>query len=230
MKRFYDSYNKFLNEELNSETVGQKYGFKLDETCTKEYLEILDKVFGLFKTEFIDSIFTLITFSDIGACHGEYEPSTKKLTINPSIFDYKSEYGSKDNKYPSYIHTLLHEIGHAIDNFRISLDPSWLSISDWKQLPIQDEIPKGYERYIEKRNGRSTGDKNEDHSDWIYKKDTEFVREYSKKTPFEDFADSFSFAILKFDNKFKGETGKKKLEFMQNIIKDKIKEEKLKEL
>lgn len=226
--KLYISYNKFIKENINN--FQNKYNIKLDSTCTTEYLDILNTIFDLFKPEFIHSIFSEISFQDLSAVHGEYEPTTKKLIINPNIFDYKTEYGTKSNKYPSYIHTILHEIGHAIDDFRISLDPSWLSLSNWKQLPIQNTIPKGYERYLEVRNGRATGDKNKDLSDWIYDKNADFVREYAKKSPIEDFADSFSFAILGFDNKFKGEIGKKKLAYIKSIIKDKIKEEKLEEL
>jgi len=231
MKYFY-SYIEFINESLSSDTLKfeKKYSIKLDKTIALEYLDVLNKIFNLFDLAYINSIFSKITFLNLGAIHGEYDPYSKALIINPKIFKYKKHYGTKDNKYPSYIHTIIHEIGHAIDNYKLSLSPDWLAISDWKKHSIENQVPNEYLRYTEKRIGRTTDNLKLDTSDWIYKKNSSFAREYSKKSPMEDFADSFSFVILGFDDKFKGDTGQLKLKYIKNILKDKVKKENLKEL
>ncbi len=219
------TFNEFINESscIDCNTFKNMYNITLDESFTKEQVNILLEVFKVFKTHFIKDNILNIRLQDLGAIHGQYTPEIKELVLNPNIFDYKTQYGSGDNKVSSYIHTIIHEIGHAIDGFRLSLSKEWLDISDWKQHPIDNKVPDGYKRYIETRPGRTCDEEGNKKSDWIYKEETEFVKEYSKKSPFEDFADCFSFVVLGFDNKFKGESGKLKLNYIKNILDGKTK-------
>jgi hypothetical protein len=143
------------------------------------------------------------------------------MTLNPSIFDFKRKF----ENVPYNVFIIVHEIGHCIDYIeRISFSKKWQAISGWKKCDINDKIPEGYDRYIEKRKGReSAGHKK---SDWIYKEGSNFCRRYSSRNPREDFADSFAFAIFKNDGKFKGEGGKEKLiRFGQKGVKGSPKKE-----
>jgi hypothetical protein len=139
------------------------------------------------------------------------------MTLNPSIFDFKKEFENGTNDIPYKEFVIVHEIGHCIDHIeKVSFSKSWQAISGWKKCDINDVIPDGYDRYIEKRKGReAAGNKK---SGWVYKEGSDFCRKYSSRNPREDFADAFAFAVFKVDSKFKGEGCKKKLDIVKKGI------------
>ena len=55
-------------------------------------------------------------------------------------------------------------------------------------------------------------------SAWIYKEGSKFCRRYSSKSPREDFADSFAFAVFKCHSKFEGDQGKEKLAIVKDVL------------
>ena len=139
------------------------------------------------------------------------------MTLNPSIFKFKKEFENGVDDVPYKLFVIVHEIGHCIDHIeKVSFSKKWQSISGWKKCDRDEVIPKGYDRYIEKRKGREKAGPKK--SNWIHKEDADFCRKYSSRNPREDFADSFAFAVFKVWNKFKGEGGKEKLEIVKKVL------------
>lgn len=123
--------------------------------------------------------------------HGYYSEADKSITLNTDIFvspDLPNDFYDSYNYFMSRpCHTLLHELGHALDYHLngISLKPAWMSLSGWsltpkpglKRLRIKE---KGYpeivgEHYFDPRAG--------------------FTRFYAKRNAGEDMADSFAFYV-----------------------------------
>ena len=140
------------------------------------------------------------------------------MYLNPSIFNFKRRFKDEDTDIPYALFTVTHEIAHCIDHIeRISYSKEWQSISGWKKCDIDDKIPDGYKRYIEKRPGRKIDGHKKSH--WIHKEDAQFCRKYTSRNPREDFADCLAFAILGFSEKLKGETGKEKMKIIKQLLK-----------
>ena len=191
------------------------YGTELDPKLAPYQIDIIKESFSYFNKKFIKNKIQKIIIKDLDGVHGRWTNTTKKqqMTLNPSIFDFKRKF----ENIPYNVFIIVHEIGHCIDYIeKISFSKKWQAVSGWKKCDINDKIPEGYDRYIEKRKGReSAGHKK---SDWIYKEGSNFCRRYSSRNPREDFADSFAFAIFKNDGKFKGEGGKEKLDIINKLI------------
>ena len=191
------------------------YGTDLDPKLEPYQIDIIKESFSYFNKKFIKNKIQKIIIKDLDGVHGRWTNTPKKhhMTINPSIFDFKRKF----ENVPYNVFIIVHEIGHCIDYIeRISFSKKWQAISGWKKCDINDKIPEGYDRYIEKRKGReSAGHKK---SDWVYKEGSNFCRRYSSRNPREDFADSFAFAIFNNDGKFKGEGGKEKLDIINKLI------------
>jgi hypothetical protein len=98
---------------------------------------------------------------------------------------------------------------------RGSFSREWKNISGWKKLDRRSNVPEGYARFKRAHEGVD-GYKL---SDWIYKRGSNFCRKYSSKNPREDFTDSFAFGVLGIWDKFKGDGGEKKMEFIKKILK-----------
>jgi len=115
-------------------------------------------------------------FSDtLGGVHGQFDPETGIVTLNPAIFFYANR--------KKAVFTVVHEWCHAwAFSKHGALQRGWIALSRWKKQ--EGAAPAGYGRYMEKRSGWTPGP-----SEWIYQKDTWFLRKYSTKSPHEDFAD-----------------------------------------
>jgi hypothetical protein len=139
------------------------------------------------------------------------------MTLNPSIFKFKRKIDGNDD-IPYGLFTIVHEIAHCVDHqLRVSFSREWKAISGWKKLDRRADVPEDYDRYEEKRPGREiAGHKL---SNWIHKKEADFIRKYTSRNPREDFADSLAYGALGLWHKFKGEGGEKKMEIIKKILK-----------
>ena len=217
---YIKSYKIFESIEKDTliliEEFKNKYGTDLDPKLKPYQIEIIDEAFSHFDKKFIKNKIQKITLKDLGGVHGRWTDSPKKhhMIINPTIFDFTRKF---DNYLPYKVFIIVHEIGHCIDHVeKISFSKKWQAISGWKKCDINDRIPEGYDRYIEKRIGREAAGHKK--SDWVYKEGSDFCRKYSSRNPREDFADSFAFATFKDYDKFKGEGGKEKLDIIKDLL------------
>lgn len=211
-----------LFESVEKESIGlidkfkRDYGTDLDMKLKPYQIEIINKAFSHFNKKFIKNKIQKIKLKDLGGVHGKWTDTEKKhqMTLNPTIFDFIRKF---DNYIPYSVFIIVHEIGHCIDHIeKISFSKKWQAISGWKKCDINDVIPEGYDRYIEKRKGREEAGPKK--SDWVYKEGSNFCRKYSSRNPREDFADSFAFAVFKDYDKFEGEGGKEKLQIIKELL------------
>lgn len=201
------------------EDFKEEFGTELDENFTVAQIKLLQKAFRHFDKKFLKNKVHKIMLEDLGGVHGRWKdtPKKKHMTLNPTIFDFKKEFENGIDDIPYQEFVIVHEIGHCVDHVeKISFSKKWQSISGWKRCDINDVIPDGYDRYIEKRKGReAAGNKK---SGWVYKEGSKFCRKYSSRNPREDFADSFAFAVFKCWRKFKGEEGEEKLAIVKDVL------------
>ena len=210
--------SKQVQKEINR--FKNRWGIDLDPHFKIKEINIISDALSYYNTKFIKNRIDRIIRKDLGGVHGRWKNTEKKkwMTLNPSIFDFKPRWKNDDVDLPYAIFTIVHEVAHCIDYLeRISFSKKWQSISGWKKCDINDKVPDGYKRYIEKRPGRELAGHKKSH--WIYKEDSEFCRKYTSRNPREDFADSLAFVILGLPEKLKGEDGAKKLEIIKDLLK-----------
>lgn len=198
----------------------RRWEIKLDPRFTMKEIEIISKGLEYYNTKFIKSRIDRIIRKDLGGVHGRWKNTeTKKwMTLNPRIFNFKRRWKDEDTDIPYALFTVVHEIAHCVDYLeRISFSKKWQAISGWKKCDINDRIPEGYKRYIEKRPGRKLAGHKK--SGWIYKEGSDFCRKYTSRNPREDFADCLAFVILGFEEKLKGQGGLKKVEIIKQLLK-----------
>ena len=138
---------------------------------------------------------TGVALEDLGSVHGSYSPEEGLITLSTRLFTGVDawelltidQHGMSPAQDPVYcsraLHTATHETLHAI-GYATGLDGSsaWIALSGWEET-WEDRQSTG--RYFERRPG--WGDQGG--SPWAYRKGTWFCREYSSKSPKEDFAD-----------------------------------------
>jgi hypothetical protein len=109
------------------------------------------------------------------------------------------------------LHTALHECAHAIGaTFGFDTAPEWLSLSGFVEAP---DDPDATRRYWERRPGWEA-----DASSWRYAVGAWFPREYSSKSPQEDFADCVAHMCLGWDNIIEHENGRAKLRYVRRVL------------
>ena len=180
------------SEEVQKEIsrFRSRWGIELDPHFTIKEIDVISESLSLYNTKFIKNRIDKIIREDLGAVHGRWKQTEKKrwMYLNPSIFNFKRRFKDEDTDIPYALFTVTHEIAHCIDHIeRISYSKEWQSISGWKKCDIDDKIPDGYKRYIEKRPGRKIDGHKKSH--WIHKEDAQFCRKYTSRNPREDFAD-----------------------------------------
>lgn len=201
------------------EDFKEKYATELDKNMSVEQIKLIEKAFKFYNQKWIKGKIDVIKLKDLGGVHGRWtdKPKLKRMSLNPTIFKFKKKIdGNEDIPYGLF--TIIHEIAHCVDHqLRVSFSRDWKAISGWKKLDRRANVPDGYLRYEEKRPGREkAGHKL---SNWIHKKEADFVRKYTSRNPREDFADSLAYAVLGLWHKFKGEGGEKKAEIIKKILK-----------
>lgn len=161
---------------------------------------------------------------DLGAVHGRYSPEEQTIAINERLFygDNPMQIMCIDvhgqcppRSYPHCsraLHTTIHELFHALGNYTGADDtPQWHALSGWVQS--EKDATLGTGRYHENRPGWEQGP-----SEWRYRTgNTWFVREYSTKSPYEDFADAATHIALGWADFF-GENGFKKLVYLREKL------------
>lgn len=234
MKNIITNFRLFEKKEIEKEQKFQpssevqkevdrferRWEIKLDPRFTMKEIEIISEGLEYYNTKFIKSRIDRIIRKDLGGVHGRWKNTeTKKwMTLNPRIFNFKRRWKDEDTDIPYALFTVVHEIAHCVDYLeKISFSKKWQAISGWKKCDINDRIPEGYKRYIEKRPGRKLAGHKK--SGWIYKEGSDFCRKYTSRNPREDFADCLAFVILGFEEKLKGEGGLKKLEIIKQLLK-----------
>ena len=122
--------------------------------------------------------------------HGYYV--NDEVALNADIFYHPDKpddfMDSKGNRLSRAEQTLIHELGHALDERKgmLSTKPDWLKLSGWSETP-----KKGLRRLHIKEPGMP-----EVVGEWYYDPQiSTFTRFYAKKNPWDDFADSFAFYV-----------------------------------
>lgn len=164
-----------------------------------------------------EAVISKIRIADLGLVHGTYHPDTGILDLNPSIFDPAERIDDQGREHPRRhpyttraIHTTLHEFAHAIGEATgLDRTPEWFALSGW----VRDkEDRSGYSRYFERRPGWQFGA-----SPWRFRHGTFFCREYSSKSPLEDFADCVTHRALGWIHPF-GARGHDKLDYVDRHV------------
>lgn len=218
-KIFEKSEEKTKTQKMIDE-FEKEFDTELDPKFEISQIKLLIKAFKHFNAKFLKSKIDKITLEDLGATHGKWKETEnkKEMFLNPSIFDFKKEYENGINDIPYKEFVIVHEIGHCIDHIeKVSFSKKWQGISGWKRCDRDKKMPDGYKRYIERRPGK--GKEGRKKSNWVYKEDAKFCRKYSSKSPREDFADSFAFAVFKDYKRFGSSPEcKEKLEIVKKIL------------
>lgn len=218
-KIFEKSEEKTKTQKM-IEDFEKDFDTELDPKFEISQIKLLRKAFSHFNKNFLKNKIDKITLEDLGATHGRWKETEKKkeMFLNPSTFDLKKDFANDIGDIPYKEFVIVHEIGHCIDHIeKVSYSKKWQSISGWKKCERDEKIPDGYKRYIERRLGK--GKEGKKKSNWIYKEDAKFCRKYSSKTPREDFADSFAFAVFKNYKRFGSSPEcKEKLEIVKKIL------------
>lgn len=194
------------------------YDIKIDPNTDPGCLKILDESLKRLPPELIrDCGIKIMGFDDLGPSkeyfpnHGKYMDGTlvlnSRLIEDPLLLvDFES--GGSLNKFDQ---TLYHELGHGWDEKQdqggtlgqLSLEVEWLGLSGWSKEP-----QPGLKRIIIRDEGTP-----EIKGEYYYSPDAQFTRFYAKRSPCEDWADTFSYYVggLKSflpDNKVKYFDGK----------------------
>jgi hypothetical protein len=155
-----------------------------------------------------EAYLTSIGLAQLGTKHGFYDPETGALVVNTRLFAgatpqaiplFDIQGNSPPQVFPCIsraLHTVCHELFHAVGaGTGLDCTPEWLACSGWTQA-WDDPADTG--RYFEARPGWEMG-----FSPWRYRtRDTFFVRTYSSKAPFEDFADCCTHITLGWTDVF----------------------------
>lgn len=174
-----------------------------------------------------DAIYS-VGIADLGKHNGEYNVISGRVRLNyrlfngitpndiPMIDDHGNFMVATNNIVSRALHTTIHEFSHAIgENTELDRTPDWLSICGWLEWPYNDHpmMPMSYSRYIETRPGWEPGP-----SEWVYRADSWFPREYSSKSPYEDFADCMALKALGWEHRFGFKHGLKKLHYIERRV------------
>lgn len=165
-----------------------------------------------------------ISIADLGVHNGEYNCLSLGIRLNYRLFDCLTvddvpmidDYGNfnpRSSRMASRaLHTVIHEMAHAIgEKTHLDRNPEWLSISGWYET--NQPMPMQYGRYIETRPGWD-----QEASSWTFRKDAWFFREYSSKSPYEDFADCVAIKALGWESRFGFKHGLKKLHYIERLV------------
>lgn len=148
---------------------------------------------------------TDVVFTDLGERHGAYDPARQVITLNLRLFlppvqalpTYDVE-GNAPAATTPWVYrglaTWLHEVAHALGHGTgWDADPAWLALSGWTYQPLEvlEVDPAPACRYREQRVGWEY-----DVSPWRHARPCWFARDYSRKSPQEDFADCVTHVVL----------------------------------
>lgn len=210
-----------LSKDEYRQQVLDAHGVSLGTAITFEQAVEIDDILDMLPKKFVeDKLKTITTDGRFGTAktrypnHGRYVEAECKIILNPAIFGTETSYQNSSGNISKLAQTLIHEIGHGIDDkFGLSDKREWREISGWQYIGLDSEPSEGYDRLWIKDEGRTILK-----GRWAYKKGTSFPRWYGARNPKEDFCEAFTFAFLGCDDLFVGETGKAKLAFIKGAI------------
>ena len=162
---------------------------------------------------------TGLIFKDLGPNksyypnHGYYREGNGTVTLNSDIFihpDQPEDFFDKNQYFLTRAgETVYHEFGHGFDHCHgeLSLQPAWMKLSGWSKEP-----KPGLERLHIKEKGAP-----EVIGEYYFdpKISNNFTRFYGKRSPWDDFADCFSFWVAGLKDK----VPKTKAEYLNNLLK-----------
>ena len=178
---------------------------------------VIAEAWNLLPAAKTEAVIAKIRLVDLGAVHGTYHPDTGVLDLNPSIFDPGERIDDQGGEHPRRrpyasraVHTVLHELSHAIgDGTGLDRIPEWLALSGWV---LDRDDASGYGRYMEIRPGWSYGP-----SEWRFKHGSFFPRMYSSKSPQEQFADVCTYRALGWIHVFQS-SGRALLDYVDRHV------------
>ena len=164
-----------------------------------------------------------IVLEDIGAKHGSFAPDGI-LTLSTRLFEGTNAAQIRmidvnGNDPPlcepcasRALGTTIHEMAHAI-GMATGLDDTseWLRLSGWC---LSDDDPQGTARYWESRPGWFPHGP----SSWRHRTGVFFCRDYSRKSPSEDFGDAVAYIALGWEQYFLGASGQAKLAYLRSEV------------
>jgi len=141
--------------------------------------------------------------------HGYYVAD--QLVLNTQLLDDPQVFIDHSGRtLDRFEHTLYHEMGHGFDEHQkdAALQPDWLELSGWSKDPHP-----GLLRVTINEDGSP-----ELVGDWWYSPSAVFPRFYAKRSPWEDYADCFSFYV----GGLKDFLPASKISYFDNVLKDYI--------
>lgn len=142
-----------------------------------------------------------VSLEQLGSKHGSYGLDDGHLAVNERLFvgnapneiiQIDTQGDSPPRALPCVsraLHTCIHELFHAIGaGTWLDQSEEWLALSGWSE---GTDNPPGTKRYFEDRPGWPMG-----FSEWRHREGIWFVRPYSARSPYEDFADTCTHITL----------------------------------
>lgn len=199
------------------EYIKDTYDIEVDKDTDPRLVALLNEVLDKVPTNLIKACgIKKFKFEDLGPSreyfpnHGKYFNNVLILNINILSDPYHVEdsFGNSLNKFEQ---TLYHEFGHGLDEKlgegkELSLQPEWLELSNWSEKP-----KSGLKRLIIREPGAPELKEN-----WYYNPKAGFTRFYAKRSPLEDWADTFSYYV----GRLKLLISVEKVEYFDNILKE----------
>lgn len=181
---FYKSLSEqVLNEENYRQVFKSRYNIILGDGFTYDIAEKMNEVFEKLPKVFFKNELRIDT-KDMEGRYARYLDD-HHLEISPYIFkedfwitpERKVNFGQK---------VIVHEMGHGLDHlYKFSKSPEWRKISGWSKEPGPNKIRCQYNQAGRWKFGK-----------WYHNKDANFISDYARRNPREDFAESFAYYAL----------------------------------
>ena len=171
------------------------------DTMQERALVVLTEAWRLLPDLKHDLQLTGIELDDLDTKHGSWSPESHVLRFSTRLFtgeddaqlmmmDVNGWTPPMQTPYTSRaLHTAIHEFGHALGTLTgADASKEWLAISGWVE---SDTDPQGTQRYHENRPGWGGYI-----SEWRHTSGAWWCRDYSRRSPYEDFADCVAHTAL----------------------------------
>lgn len=183
-----DEDGPMLTQDTYKEYFKAKYKLDLDKLVTFDAAKKMDEILSKMSPEYFKDEAKVVT-RDLGDFRlGRWVEEEKTMYLKPEIFNSELII-SPESKVNLGQKVLAHELGHKIDHeYEYSKNNKWREISGWTKKETPDNIQCHYNM-----NGLWKVGK------WHHDKTAAFINEYASRNPKEDFAESFSYAVIGLD-------------------------------